>query len=396
MASGSWNMKALEEEVMRVQVAEEEEDEVAIEERDEDDGIDARWCLVGRFLSDRDFDFETMQNVLASLWKPGMDMFVKELPPDRYLFQFYHEVDIQRVITGSPWTFNRMQLILARLKEGENPQEIMLNKLDIWVQVFDLQPGCMSDSVLRNIAKVMGLFVESDPKNFLGVWRDYFRVRVTIDINKPLRRRMRLTKPDGTTFWATFKYERAPTFCFICGIIGHSERFCVKLFDKPLDQIVKPYGEFMRAKFQNRKQNIGAKWLGTRGWTPGAVVGESSGGSLENHMGETNMESDSQGEEGGNNRGDKGGEKEANLNQEVILQDSRKTNKENNLSVEISDSQMEESATQQLDGNVLILDNKRRKSTEALEKEASVGLESVGLSKNSNLAGFSYGARPTL
>ncbi|KAF4388482.1 hypothetical protein F8388_012459 [Cannabis sativa] len=182
---------------------------------------------------------------------------------------------------------------------------------------------------------------------------------------------MRLTKPDGTTFWANFKYERAPTFCFICGIIGHSERFCVKLFDKPLDQIVKPYGEFMRAKFQNRKQNIGAKWLRTRGWTPGAVVGESSGGPVENHMGKTNMESDNQGEEGGKNHGEKGGEKEANLNHEVDLQDFRKTNKGKNLIVDISDSQMEESATHSLDENVLILDNKRRKSTEALEKEAS-------------------------
>ncbi|KAF4355912.1 hypothetical protein G4B88_011636 [Cannabis sativa] len=189
---------------------------------------------------------------------------------------------------------------------------------------------------------------------------------------------MRLTKPDGTTFWANFKYERAPTFCFICGIIGHSERFCVKLFDKPLDQIVKPYGEFMRAKFQNRKQNIGAKWLRTRGWTPGAVVGESSGGPVENHMGKTNMESDNQGEEGGKNHGEKGGEKEANLNHEVDLQDFRKTNKGKNLIVDISDSQMEESATHSLDENVLILDNKRRKSTEALEKEASFKISKCG------------------
>ncbi|XP_030502803.2 uncharacterized protein LOC115717973 [Cannabis sativa] len=395
MATNSWDMKGIEEEILRVQVAEEEED-VAIEGGEEDDGIDARWCVVGRFLSDRDVDFETMQNVLASLWKPGMGMFVKELPPDRYFFQFYHEVDIQRVITGSPWTFNRMQLILTRLQEGDDPQKVLLKKLDIWVQVYDLQPGCMSVSVLRNVANVMGRFVESDPKNFVGVWRDYFRVRVTIDINKPLRRRMRLTKPDGANFWATFKYERAPTFCFICGIIGHSEKFCVKLFEKPLDQIVKPYGEFMRAKFQNRKQNIGARWLRTRGWTPGMVVGESSGAGEMGQADDTHMESDNQGTNGGEIGGDTMGFHNQGVNV-GDMQVGQNSQYENNPINGINEERNEMPPGLHANGSVVIIDNKRRKATEELEKEASgLGLESNGLSKNSDLAGLSYGARPTL
>lgn len=34
-------------------------------------------------------------------------MYVKELEHNPYLFQIYHEIDIQRVIEGSPWTYNR-------------------------------------------------------------------------------------------------------------------------------------------------------------------------------------------------------------------------------------------------------------------------------------------------
>ncbi|KAF4374678.1 hypothetical protein F8388_020199 [Cannabis sativa] len=58
-----------------------------------------------------------------------------------------------------------------------------------------------------------------------------------------------------------FQYEHLPTFCFICGIIGHSERFCAKRFDQDIDQIVKPYGIGMKAQLRRRHHQIGAQWL---------------------------------------------------------------------------------------------------------------------------------------
>lgn len=73
--------------------------------------IDIRWCLVGRFLTDFPIDFQAMQHKMASLGKPGRGVYIKELESKRYIFQFYHEVDIKRVIEGSPWTFGRFQLI---------------------------------------------------------------------------------------------------------------------------------------------------------------------------------------------------------------------------------------------------------------------------------------------
>uniref|UniRef100_A0A803P935 DUF4283 domain-containing protein n=1 Tax=Cannabis sativa TaxID=3483 RepID=A0A803P935_CANSA len=71
------------------------------------------------------------ENQLASLWKSGMGMYVKQLESNLFLFQFYHDVDIQRVIEGGSWTCNRQYLILKRLKEGDNPCLNNLNKLDM-------------------------------------------------------------------------------------------------------------------------------------------------------------------------------------------------------------------------------------------------------------------------
>lgn len=225
------------------------------------DEVDARWCLVGRVLSDRPVDFDALRNVMAALWRPGKGLFVKDLGDNKYLFQFFHEVDIQRVIEGSPWTFNKVPLVIERLKQGENPRTLMLNKMEIWVQLYDLKVGFMSERVLKATGDYIGTFVASCQKNFTGIWRDYLRVRVLIDIDKPLKRRMKIQRSKEECFWVNFKYERVLTFCFICGVIGHSERFCHKLFEGSQESIIKPYGMFMKALDRRNNKQIGAKWL---------------------------------------------------------------------------------------------------------------------------------------
>uniref|UniRef100_A0A803QF05 Zinc knuckle CX2CX4HX4C domain-containing protein n=1 Tax=Cannabis sativa TaxID=3483 RepID=A0A803QF05_CANSA len=202
-----------------------------------------------------------MQNKMAQLWQPGRGMYVKELENNLYLFQFYHEVDIERVMEGSPWTFDRIPLIFERLKQGENPRMVVLNKLEIWVQLHNLSTGFMTERVIQGLGNYLGTFVKSDPNNFIGVWRDYLRIRVKINIDCPLKRKKKLERQGGQFCHALFKYEDLPTFCFICGILGHTERFCEKLFDTPLDQIEKPFNLEMKATPRRRNYTAGAKWL---------------------------------------------------------------------------------------------------------------------------------------
>lgn len=228
-----------------------------------DGGIDTKWCLVGRFLSDRVIDFEKMQHSLASLWKPGKGVYIRSLEPNLFLFQFYHEVDISRVIEGSPWTYDRMQLVFERLNEGDNPRMLQINKLDFWVQLHDIQPGFMTERVCKDVGNYIGKFLDSDKNNFTGVWRDYLRIRVRILVDKPLKQRMKIKKLRGEWFQVNFKYEHVPTFCFICGLLGHAEKFCAKVFEVPANEITRPYGPWMKAMPRRQHYLGGSKWLRT-------------------------------------------------------------------------------------------------------------------------------------
>lgn len=106
-------------------------------------------------------------------------------------------MDIQRVIDGSPWTFGRFQLVFKRLQEGDNPRSVEINKLDIWVQLHGMLTGFMSQRVVSEIGNYIGKFIESDPNNFVRVWREYLCVRVSIALDVPLKRRMILKKNES-------------------------------------------------------------------------------------------------------------------------------------------------------------------------------------------------------
>lgn len=88
-------------------ILEDEEEEVlAIENLEGNDLVqvfDAKLCLIGRFITKGLIAFQAMQQTLTTLWKPGKGVLIKEIDMNLYMFQFYHDIDIKRVIAGIPW-----------------------------------------------------------------------------------------------------------------------------------------------------------------------------------------------------------------------------------------------------------------------------------------------------
>lgn len=76
------------------------------------------------------------------------------------------------------------------MKERDDPRTLKINKMNLWIQLHGMHACFMS----HRVGNYVGKFIESDENNFVGVWREYHRVRVTIDLTKPPKRRMRLSK----------------------------------------------------------------------------------------------------------------------------------------------------------------------------------------------------------
>lgn len=78
--------------------------------------------------------------------------------------------------------------------KGDNPRPLPINNLDVWVQLHGMSPGSMSQRVVTDVGNYIDSFIEGDVNNFLGVWREFLRVRVSIALDLPLKRRMKLMK----------------------------------------------------------------------------------------------------------------------------------------------------------------------------------------------------------
>lgn len=101
-----------------------------------------------------------------------------------------------------------------------------------------------------------------DTNTLDGVWKPFSRIRVLINVEKPLKRRLKIKREGEGWNWLNFKYERLGTFCFVCGILGHSERDCNIVYENSDKVIEKAYGLWLRAPPKNAaKLNTGAKWL---------------------------------------------------------------------------------------------------------------------------------------
>lgn len=63
-------------------------------------------CLVGRFLAERPIKIQIMNGIMAEVWRSVKGVIIHEIVHQRFLFQFFHEGDLKRVLDGGPWSFD--------------------------------------------------------------------------------------------------------------------------------------------------------------------------------------------------------------------------------------------------------------------------------------------------
>lgn len=110
-----------------------------------------------------------------------------------------------------------------------------------------------------------GTFVHYDAKNNSSIWREYMRIRIKMDVRIPIKRKKKIVRKDKSEVIVTCKYEKLGDFCFICGMLSHTERFCRKKLEGSEGEISKEWGQWLRAPPRKMTGGNRSKWLREEG-----------------------------------------------------------------------------------------------------------------------------------
>ncbi|KAL8513790.1 hypothetical protein ACS0TY_013050 [Phlomoides rotata] len=132
---------------------------------------------------------------------------------------------ICRVSNREPWHFDKNVILLKELDSGEQSSTVLFSTVTFWVRLYDLPMVARNSRSIEKIGGCIGDVVEIDQASLNGVARS-IRIKAKIDYSKPLRSGITLELKDSKQVWVNFKYERLPSFCYLCGVLGHMHREC--------------------------------------------------------------------------------------------------------------------------------------------------------------------------
>ncbi|KAL5759619.1 hypothetical protein ACOSQ2_018457 [Xanthoceras sorbifolium] len=169
--------------------------------------------LVGKIIANREVNKEAFKGTIPKIWRIVKEMGVKSIAVNIYIFRFKCARDRKRILEGGLWCFDK-QLIVLQEAEG-------LGKLsDADFKYFPIW------DVGSFLGGMVGLVKEVDTRESGECSGSFIRVRVLLDVSKPLTRSLRVRLEDDSYCSVVVCYEWLPNFCYCCGRIGHLIREC--------------------------------------------------------------------------------------------------------------------------------------------------------------------------
>lgn len=178
--------------------------------------------------------------------------------------------------------FDKDLVIVAEYDGKKTIDEIEFTHIPIWVRITKMPLGFMnktaSEMIGTMIGDVLGVDVDDD-ETAIG---QYLRVKIKFDIRRPLMRGVTVDLGDGVkekVKWCPLIYEYLPDFCYMCGLIGHTDRMCERPIEKGgLQQFTRAL-RFIPEK-KRTTEDFGNRMGGPRQylpWRPGFMDRESGG-----------------------------------------------------------------------------------------------------------------------
>jgi hypothetical protein len=186
---------------------------------------DARWLAIGKVHTNRSFSADALFEKMKSIWNLARDPICREAGENLFIFQMHCLADWKKVVHQGPWTFRGFGLLVEDYDGLSDPEEFNFGGMHVWAQIHGIPELYRKLEVVDDLARRVGKVkeVQMSPKLFYE--GNYVRIRVRIDVAKPMLRFTSLSLPEGRKRLPV-KYEKVPFFCKRCGLFGHGHEEC--------------------------------------------------------------------------------------------------------------------------------------------------------------------------
>ncbi|KAK6164465.1 hypothetical protein DH2020_001329 [Rehmannia glutinosa] len=185
-------------------------------------------CLIGKILLLRPVDQTLVKNFTQEEWKCKRGLTVSTISRNMFMFIFQDKEDLASVLKNRPWTIMGGLLMLSVCTSGEVPNELNFSYSAFWVQAHGLPLDYLTNQNGSKIGELLGTFVYTDWEICCGKFscRKFLRLKVVLDVRKPILTGFWLKRNGLPDVWIDFKYEKLGVFCYKCGLIGNNYRTC--------------------------------------------------------------------------------------------------------------------------------------------------------------------------
>ncbi|KAM0913236.1 hypothetical protein ACQ4PT_012296 [Festuca glaucescens] len=223
---------------------------------------------VGKVFSEKPASEEGLKQALGNIWCPLKGIRCRRMGDNIFMFTFMQASGKRKALDNGPWNLNNELVVVMDFDPNKTIEEYMFDTIPIWIRVFKLPLGRMDRATGEMIGDKVGEWVDVEVGEDGYASGEYLRIKVKLDITKPLMRGMMMQfGEEGRARWCPFEYEFLPEYCYTCGILGHEARGCEIRLKRGEKQ---QYGPWLRA-FIPRKAASGDRqtWSGGNGSSSG-------------------------------------------------------------------------------------------------------------------------------
>ncbi|KAG8492953.1 hypothetical protein CXB51_010216 [Gossypium anomalum] len=131
---------------------------------------------------------EAMYWMFKSLWFTKEEVNFVALKEGVFLVKLGNVEDRKRILNLSPWLFDQFLFAMLPYVKEQEVESYAFNLTPFWGRIFSIPLEYMDTQVAMDVGSAIEEVIATGWHDREGGWTEYFRLRVIIDIFKPLRR----------------------------------------------------------------------------------------------------------------------------------------------------------------------------------------------------------------